>query len=75
MFCGAGILVRDTLCRVMQEVFVESCKACTSYLWDRVRTWYIAEGVYQDFREVLNYWQGIKDNKRQELCFAVLVFW
>ena len=30
--------------------------------------------IYQDSREVLNYWQGIKDNNRQELCPAVLVF-
>ena len=32
-------------------------------------------GDNQDFREVSDYWQGINDSNRQELCFAVLVFW
>ena len=31
-------------------------------------------GDNQDFREVLDYWQGIKDNNWQELSSAVLVF-
>ena len=76
MFCGAGVLGKrhtlprhaGSICRIRRDVhqlIVES----------RADMVHISGGYIQDFREVLNYWQGIKDNKRQELCFAVLVFW
>ena len=59
--CHAG-----SICRIRQDVqqlIVES----------RADMVHIS-GDNQDFREVSDYWQGISDSNRQELCFAVLVF-